>query len=87
MTFSGLQVYDVSVTGGIHLRGQVEHPSATAPANSNYNNGACSNWWTNASSEVKRSVIMDDFVYSVSDTRMKVNNLTSLSKDVKEIKF
>ena len=27
----------------------------------------CSNWWTNATSQVKRSIIMDDFVFSISD--------------------
>ena len=42
-------------------------------------------WWTQARSEVKRSVIMDDFVYSVSERRVKVNGLANLSADLADI--
>jgi hypothetical protein len=34
---------------------------------------------------VKRSIIMDDWIFSVSDTRIKVNNLAALATDVKEL--
>jgi Beta propeller domain len=82
MTFSGLMVYDATAAGGFVKRGQVAHPNAP---NASYDSGACSNWWTNASSEVKRSVVMDDFIYSISERRVKVNGLASLGTDIAEV--
>lgn len=83
MTFSGLMVYDVTTASGFAMRGKVPHPSAQS--GNGYDHNGCSNWWSNASSEVRRSIIMDDFVFSVSDRRIKVNNLGALAQDVKEI--
>jgi hypothetical protein len=71
MTFSGLMVYRVTPATGFKLTGKVAHDSDGA---------SCSNWWTNASSVVKRSIIMDDFVYSVSEKRIKVNHLGNLAE-------
>jgi uncharacterized secreted protein with C-terminal beta-propeller domain len=76
MTFSGLMVYQVTTAGGFGLQGKVSHATAGA---------TCSNWWTNASSTVKRSIIMDDYVYSVTDTLIKVNHLSNLSVDLAAI--
>ncbi|HVH45408.1 MAG TPA: beta-propeller domain-containing protein [Labilithrix sp.] len=88
MTFSGLMVYDTTTTGGFKLRGKVAHPNSYEGDEANgygYYDMGCSNWWTNATSEVKRSIIMDDWVFSVSASRIKVNNLGALSTDVKEL--
>jgi len=74
MTFSGLMVYNASVQNGFSLQGKVEHPASEQ--------ASCNNWWTNASSEVKRSVIMDDYVYSISESLIKVNKLQTLSTDL-----
>lgn len=83
MTFSGLKVYDVTVENGFSLRGQVAHP--TDPATGYYDSTGCSNWWTQASSKVKRSIIMDDFVFSISDELVKVNHLDALGTDLSAI--
>jgi hypothetical protein len=77
MTFSGLMVFDVSVDRGFSERGRVSHPRGPS--------ATCSNWWTNASSDVQRSIFMDDFVYSISDVRVKANKLDALSTDLAEI--
>ena len=82
MTFAGLIVYDTTVANGFQLKGKVAHPNTSTGG---YNSGGCSNWWTNASSEVKRSVIMDDFVYSISNKRVKVNALGNLATDIVEV--
>jgi len=84
MTFSGLMVYDVTAESGFAKRGQVSHPNSSTGANA-YDSRACSNWWTNARSEVRRSVFMDDFVYSISERRVKVNGLGNLASDVAEV--
>jgi hypothetical protein len=83
MTFSGLLVYDVTAEAGFHPRGRVAHPNASS--GTSYNSTGCSNWWTNATSEVQRSVIMDTHVYSVSNRRVKVNALSNLAVDVAEL--
>ncbi len=82
MTFNGLMVFNVTVDGGIVEKGRVAHPNSGA---SGYDNQACSSWWSNASTEVKRSIFMDDWVFSVSERRIKVNRLSSLGADVAEV--
>jgi len=79
MTFSGLMVFDTSVTSGFRERGRVTHP-ATNPQ-------GCNTWWTNANSEVQRSIFMDDFVFSISASRIKVNHLNNLNEDVAAVTF
>jgi hypothetical protein len=73
-------VFDATTVAGIALRGRVAHP--TSQTGNGYNSQGCYNWWTNASSEVKRSVFMDEWVFSVSEKRIKVNAMSDLSKDV-----
>lgn len=80
MTFSGLMVYTVTPAAGFSKRGEVPHPNTSS--GTSYDSTGCGNWWTNARSEVKRSVMMDDFVYSISDRRVKVNGLSNLGSDV-----
>ena len=77
MTFSGLMVFDVTATGGFKLRGEVSHPAGKGIT--------CSNWWTNAKSQVERSIIMDDYVFSASRATIKVNHLDNLSTDIKSL--
>lgn len=83
MTFSGLMVYDVTTASGFKVKGKVAHP--TDASTGGYDSNGCSNWWTQASSKVKRSVIMDNFVFSVSDDLIKVNDLNALSTDLVSI--
>jgi hypothetical protein len=77
MTFSGLMVYRVTAEDGFSRTGEVTHPPSE--------DVGCWNWWTDASSQVKRSVFMEDFVYSISETRLKVNAMESLASDLVEI--
>jgi hypothetical protein len=77
MTFSGLLVYDATTGAGFSRRGGVAHPPAAGIT--------CSNWWTNASSQVKRSIVMDDYVFSISDLIVKVNALGALNADLASV--
>ena len=74
MTFSGLMVYDTTATTGFSLRGKVDHPPGQ--------NITCGNWWTNAESQVERSIFMDNYVFSVSRSLIKVNDLGNLPVDL-----
>jgi hypothetical protein len=82
MTFSGLMLFDVSVADGIEERGRVAHPN---PGSTSYNDVGCSNWWSRAGSVVQRSVFMDDFVYSVAQDIVRVQNIDALGSDVSSV--
>ena len=84
MTFSGLMLFDVDLTKGIVERGRVAHPPL---ANGEYDDASCSNWWTNATSNVKRSVFMDDFVYSIAPDVVRVQSLNALGRDVASVRL
>jgi uncharacterized secreted protein with C-terminal beta-propeller domain len=74
MSFSGLMVFNASVAGGFSEAGRVPHavPSDVT----------CYNWWTNSNSAVKRSLFLDNYVYSVSDTELKVRDVNALSTEL-----
>ncbi|WP_437570408.1 beta-propeller domain-containing protein [Sorangium sp. So ce542] len=76
MTFSGLLVYKVDVGEGFTSMGGVAHPLPDASADP-YT--SCGNWWTRGNSHVKRSVFMEDYVYSVSDDEIRVAAVSDLS--------
>jgi hypothetical protein len=86
MTFSGVQFWDIDIDAGITLRGQVDHPYVDPyDSETYYVGGACSNWWTDSSSVVQRTIFMDEFAYSLSSDLLKVNDLNALSPDVAEL--
>ena len=78
MTFNGLLVYDVNVDDGFSEHGRVSHGEAPEGY-------SCSNWWTTSNSHVKRSIIMDDFVFSIADDQIIVSNLDDLSTPLTSI--
>jgi len=78
MTFNGLLVYRADADTGFTPLGGVDHRQVDESAGSY----SCGNWWTNPNSQVKRSVFMEDYVYSFSQERMKVSALADLSSDL-----
>jgi hypothetical protein len=76
LAFSGLLVYDVDLDRGFTRLGGVDH--GTKGAN-------CGTWWSNATSQVKRSVVLDQLVYSIADDRVKVQSLEHLGVDVADL--
>jgi uncharacterized secreted protein with C-terminal beta-propeller domain len=79
MTFSGLMVYEVTTSDGFDYWGGVAHEE---PETESTYSGKCSNWWTNSNSKVKRSIFMDDYVYSIAADLIKVDHLDNLGVDV-----
>jgi hypothetical protein len=84
LTFSGLMLFDIDPTGGIREHGRVAHATDVDFSTTSYRSSpyACSNWWTNASSDVKRSIFMDRFVYSISNQVLKVQSIDALGTDL-----
>jgi hypothetical protein len=77
LTFSGLLVFRATAPDGFSELGRVTHPPDQGVD--------CSNWWTEGRSQVRRSVFMDDYVYSISGSTVKVNALGSLATDLASI--
>jgi hypothetical protein len=76
LAFSGLLLFDVTAEAGFRRLGGVDHGGRGA---------SCSTWWSNATSQVKRSIFMDDLVFSIADDRMKVQRMSKLGEDVGNI--
>jgi uncharacterized secreted protein with C-terminal beta-propeller domain len=72
MTFSGLMVLDVSLENGITEHGRMPfvEPSSVQQG--------CGTWWTNSTSDVKRSIFMDDYAIGISDSKYQVAALSKL---------
>lgn len=82
MTFSGLLVYRVTLDKGFEALGGVAHEAAEDPDNPR---GACHNWWTRSNSLVKRSIFMEDWVYSIALDQVKVASINDLAHPVQSI--
>lgn len=78
LTFAGLLVYNVSVKDGFRRLGGVNH--ATAGSN-------CGTWWSNATSTVKRSLFLDDWVWSIAMDRAVVQKLSTLGEDEADLRL
>jgi hypothetical protein len=76
VSFSGLLVYNVDVKTGFKRLGAVDHGSRGVD---------CHSWWSNSSSAVKRSVFLDDIVYSIANDRVKAQRLAHLGIDVADL--
>jgi hypothetical protein len=76
LAFSGLLVYDVDVERGFTRLGGVDHGKQGV---------SCGTWWSNANSAVKRSVFLDDLVYSIAGDRAKVQRMSHFGVDVADI--
>ncbi|HWP06268.1 MAG TPA: beta-propeller domain-containing protein [Polyangiaceae bacterium] len=75
-SFNGLYVYQVSLTGGFTRLGGVDHGT---------NGASCSSFWSHSTSTVKRSIFLDDLVYSIATDRVKVQKLQTLGTDFVDI--
>ncbi|RKZ89330.1 MAG: hypothetical protein DRR19_11680 [Candidatus Parabeggiatoa sp. nov. 1] len=84
MTFSGLLVYKINAETGFQLVGGVPH---IAPESQNNYRGFCGNWWTRSNTIVKRSIFMDDYVFSITEDTIKANRLSSIGKDIAVVYF
>ncbi|MBS2018048.1 MAG: beta-propeller domain-containing protein [Deltaproteobacteria bacterium] len=78
LAFSGLLVYDVDVEKGFKRLGGVDHGTKGV---------SCGTWWSHATSAVKRSVFLDDLVYSVAPDRVKVQRVSELGHDLADLRL
>jgi uncharacterized secreted protein with C-terminal beta-propeller domain len=85
VSFSGLLVYRVTPSEGFVALGGVSHPFpvATDP----WSGGGCYGWWTQSSSLVKRSVFVEDFVYSLTEAELRVQDTRALGTDLARVEL
>jgi uncharacterized secreted protein with C-terminal beta-propeller domain len=81
LTFAGVMAFDISLDTGISEHGRLPFMDAgTVAATDN-----CDKWWTDSKSLVKRSIFMDDYIYGLSDTQMRVAALPAMSSVLKSL--
>lgn len=75
--FSGLLVYKASSSTGFSELGRINHADLVSTYHCGYSSVDCYeyDWWTS----VRRSIFIEDYVYSISDVGMKVNDLLTPS--------
>jgi hypothetical protein len=78
-SFSGLSLYNVDAKQGFRRLGTIDH------GKHNGQDATCSTWWSRATSAVKRSVFVDELVFSIATDRIKVQRMNQLGTDVAEI--
>lgn len=78
-SFSGLMVYEVTAQGGFSYRGGVPHASVGSGTTSW---GDCNSWWSTGTTQVKRSVFMDEYVFSIDSQVVRVERLDALGTDL-----
>ena len=69
-------VYDVSLERGFTRLGGIDHGTRGVD---------CRTWWSRANSQVKRSMFVDDLVYSIAPDRAKVQQLGHFGEDVADL--
>lgn len=67
--WQGAYIFDIS-REGIEVRGTVEH----------YSGNEESQWWYSSPNAIKRSLYMDDVLYTISQKRVQANNLDTLDE-------
>jgi uncharacterized secreted protein with C-terminal beta-propeller domain len=73
-TYQGAYVYDISLAGGIRLKGRVTHMDDPSELNRDY-------YYYDSKDAVKRCLYIGDSLYTVSEAEVRVNNLYSLAEE------
>jgi uncharacterized secreted protein with C-terminal beta-propeller domain len=66
-------VFSISLENGINLKGVVTHELETQPQEPYYY------WWGTSANSIKRSLYIENTLYTVSENMVKMNDLTSLA--------
>jgi len=66
-------VFNISIEGGIGLKGVISHDSKTELPEGEY-------WYGDYGYSIKRTLFIDDVLYTISDNMVKMNSLEDLSE-------
>ncbi len=76
--WQGAYVFGVTPEGGFEVKGKVTH---------NEDDELDRYYWWGSPNIVRRSLYMDDVLYTVSENKIKANDLGNIDKEIKEIKL
>ena len=74
-SWQGAYVFSLDPTNGFVVKGQIKH----------YEGEEQGDWYYQGSNQIRRSLYMDDVLYTISSSRIKANDLTDLSKELKTL--
>jgi inhibitor of cysteine peptidase len=77
-SFQGAYVFSVELIEGINLKGRITHVNETAKEEDE--------WYYDWNAEVRRSLYIDNVLYTVSNSMIKANDLADLS-EISEVKL
>jgi len=69
--WQGAYVFDISVDGGLQLKGRITHIESPADLEQDY-------YWSYSPLSVERSLYIGDVLYTISNAKIKMNNLENL---------
>jgi inhibitor of cysteine peptidase len=72
-TYQGAYVYDISLAGGIRLRGRITHLSDPSELTGDY-------YYYDSKDAVTRSLYIGNSLYTISEVEVKINNLDNLAE-------
>jgi len=73
-TVTGAYVFDITIEDGFVLKGTISHPDVAEERYYPYY------WYYNYGTDIKRSFYIDDTLYTLSDSYLKMNDLSDLSE-------
>ena len=77
-TWQGAYAFSLTPKKGFEVRGKITHNEAEESQD----------WyWYGSPNAVRRSLFMDDVLYTVSEKKIKANDLNDIAKEIKEIKL
>jgi uncharacterized secreted protein with C-terminal beta-propeller domain len=74
-TFQGAFVYNISLDKGLELKGKITHMDNQEKLDDNYG-------YYDEAETVKRALYIDDLLYTISNYRIKANNLETLEEEI-----
>ena len=77
--WQGAYVFDISLDGGLALKGRITHHESGADLRQN-------GYYFSSPLSVKRSLYIDNVLYTISDEKIKMNNLENLD-DINEVEL
>ncbi|MBL7054137.1 beta-propeller domain-containing protein [Candidatus Woesearchaeota archaeon] len=80
-TFQGAYVFNLDLDDGFKLKGRITHVEDKEKfKKSGY-------YWYGSGENVKRSLYMDDVLYTISDSKIKMNDLDDIDDEINEVKL
>jgi inhibitor of cysteine peptidase len=74
-TFQGVYVYRLSLENGFEFKGRITHQT---PEEMQKQNDSYYWYWGSSNTDITRTLYIDDVLYTISDSMVKMNNLANL---------